>query len=105
MAYHIQLQLDLFEQQSSKQVLPTESRIVFTYGLSSMTRKQATVLAEQSGYLVETSVTRKSNVLVVGTRRRTGESRKLSKARLQNLKIIDEDTFLAAINPKSANYS
>ena len=71
-------------------------RVVFTGNLESMTRREAKARAETMGARVTSSVSPKTDYLIVGP----GSGSKMKKASDLGVKILDEAAWLALINRK-----
>jgi len=70
--------------------------IMFTGGLSKMSRAEAKALVEKEGGKILGSISRKLDYLVVGDSKPT--SKKIEKAKLININIIDENNWYRLLN-------
>ena len=70
--------------------------IMFTGGLSKMSRAEAKALVEKEGGKILGTVSRKLDYLVVGDSKPT--SKKVEKAKQLNIKILDENSWYGLLN-------
>lgn len=75
----------------------SKKSIVFTYGLTGMTRKNAMEIAAKSGWCVADRITSNTAVLVVGSKKRVEKSSKQIRAERDGIKMIPEKEFLKFI--------
>jgi DNA ligase (NAD+) len=68
-------------------------RVVFTGELSHLTRKEAAALAESLGAMVQSDVTRTTDLVVAGDR----PGRKLSAAKRRGVRVLTERAFLELV--------
>ena len=74
--------------------------LMFTGGLSKMSRAEAKTLVEKEGGKIVGNVSRKLDYLVVGDSNPT--SKKIEKAKQMNTKIIDENTWYSLLNRRTS---
>lgn len=75
-----------------------QKQIVFTGGLSTMTRVEATKRARQFGAIMQGAVTRDTDFVILGAKRRGKSTKQLKAEQLVQLgydiQFIEEDDFL-----------
>ena len=84
-------ELNVSDFKTSKSGIFYGKTIMFTGGLSKMSRAEAKALVEKEGGKILGTVSKKLNYLVVGDSNPT--SKKVEKAKLMNVKIIDENSW------------
>lgn len=84
-------------------LVPFAGRVVVLTGkLEAYARNDAKAIIETLGGEVANSVTKRVNLLVVGSDKQESSSSKLDKAKKQSIEVWGEDDFLAAL--ESAGY-
>jgi len=89
-------ELNVTDFKTSKSGIFYGKTIMFTGGLSNMSRAEAKTLAEKEGGKIVSNVSRKLDHLVVGDSNPT--SKKVEKAKELNIRIIDESTWYDLLN-------
>jgi len=89
-------ELNVVDFQTSKSGIFYGKTIMFTGGLSKMSRTEAKALVEKEGGKILGTASKKLDYLVVGDSKPT--SKKVEKAKLLNIKIIDETNWYGLLN-------
>ena len=89
-------ELNVIDFTTSKSGIFYGKTIMFTGGLSKMSRAEAKALVEKEGGKILGTTSRKLDYLVVGDSKPT--AKKVEKAKLLNIKIIDEDKWYGLLN-------
>ncbi len=87
---------DINQDDAVKKTVLTGKKVVFTGSLSSMSRAEAKIVAEQMGAIVSSSISEKTDVLVYGS----DSGSKLKKAMELNIALYNEEQWLSAITTK-----
>jgi len=89
-------ELNVANFKTSKSGIFYEKTIMFTGGLSKMSRAEAKALVEKEGGKILGTASKKLDYLVVGDSKPT--SKKVEKAKQLNIKILDENTWYGLLN-------
>ena len=89
-------ELNVIDFTTSKSGIFYGKTIMFTGGLSKMSRAEAKALVEKEGGKILGTTSKKLDYLVVGDSKPT--TKKVEKAKLLNIKIIDEDKWYGLLN-------
>jgi len=89
-------ELNVVDFKTSKSGIFYGKTIMFTGGLSKMSRAEAKALAEKEGGKILGTTSKKLDYLVVGDSKPT--PKKVEKAKLLNIKIIDETSWYGLLN-------
>ena len=89
-------ELDITDFKTSKSGIFYGKTIMFTGGLSKMSRAEAKALVEKEGGKILGTVSKKLNHLVVGDSKPT--TKKVDKAKQLNIKILDENSWYGLLN-------
>ena len=89
-------ELSVIDFKTSKSGIFYGKTIMFTGGLSKMSRAEAKALVEKEGGKILGTTSKKLDYLVVGDSKPT--SKKVEKAKLLNIKIIDESSWYGLLN-------
>ena len=89
-------ELNVNDFRTSKSGIFYGKTIMFTGGLSKMSRAEAKALVEQEGGKILGSTSKKLNYLVVGDSKPT--TKKVEKAKQLNIKILDEKSWYGLLN-------
>jgi DNA ligase (NAD+) len=90
-------QLTILEAEKARTDSPVAGKtVVFTGSLEKMTRDEAKAMAERLGAKVSGSVSKKTDLVVAGP----GAGSKLKAAAELGIEVIDEDGWLALVDPK-----
>ena len=89
-------ELNVIDFTASKSGIFYGKTIMFTGGLSKMSRAEAKALVEKEGGKILGTTSKKLDYLVVGDSKPT--TKKVEKAKLLNIKIIDEDKWYGLLN-------
>ena len=89
-------ELDVNDFKTSKSGIFYGKTIMFTGGLSKMSRAEAKALVEQEGGKILGAASKKLDYLVVGGSKPT--SKKVDKAKQLNIKILDESSWYGLLN-------
>ena len=88
--------LTISDFKTSKSGIFYEKTIMFTGGLSKMSRAEAKALVEKEGGKILSALSKKLNYLVVGDSKPT--PKKIEKAKQLNIKILDENSWYGLLN-------
>jgi len=88
--------LNIIDFKTSKSGIFYGKKIMFTGGLSKMSRAEAKALVEKEGGKILGIVSKKLDYLVVGDSKPT--NKKIGKAKQLNIKILDENTWYRLLN-------
>jgi len=94
--YNLIKELKVIDFKTSKTGIFYGKTIMFTGGLSKMSRAEAKALVEKEGGKILGTTSKKLNYLVVGNSKPT--SKKLEKAKQLNIKILDENSWYGLLN-------
>ena len=97
--YNLINKLDVVSFKTSKSGIFYGKTIMFTGGLSKMSRAEAKALVEKEGGKILGTVSRKLDYLVVGDSKPT--SKKVEKAKQLNIKILDENGWYSLLNGRA----
>ena len=89
-------ELSITDFKTSKSGIFYGKTIMFTGGLSQMSRAEAKALAEKEGGKILGTISKKLDCLVVGDSKPT--TRKVDKAKQLNIKILDENSWYGLLN-------
>ena len=89
-------ELNIVDFKTSKSGIFYGKTIMFTGGLSKMSRAEAKALVEKEGGKILGTVSKKLNHLVVGDSKPT--TKKIDKAKQLNIKILDENSWYDLLN-------
>ena len=89
-------ELDIIEFKTSKSGIFYEKTIMFTGGLSKMSRAEAKALVEKEGGKILGSISKKLDYLVVGNSKPM--PKKIEKARQLNVETLDESSWYNLLN-------
>ena len=89
-------ELNVTDFKTSKSGIFYGKTIMFTGGLSKMSRAEAKVLVEKEGGKILGTASKKLDYLVVGDSKPT--SKKVEKAKQLNIKILDENSWYGLLN-------
>ena len=89
-------ELNITDFKTSKSGIFYGKTIMFTGGLSKMSRAEAKALVEKEGGKILGTVSKKLNHLVVGDSKPT--TKKVDKAKQLNIKVIDENSWYGLLN-------
>ncbi len=88
--------LNVIDFKTSKSGIFYEKTIMFTGGLSKMSRAEAKALVEKEGGKILGTASKKLDYLVVGDSKPT--TKKVEKAKELNIKILDENSWYSLLN-------
>ena len=94
--YNLIKELDVVSFKTSKSGIFYGKKIMFTGGLSKMSRAEAKSLVEKEGGKILGTLSKKLNYLVVGDSKPT--LKKIDKAKQLNIKILDENSWYSFLN-------
>jgi len=89
-------ELNVLDFKTSKSGIFYEKTIMFTGGLSKMSRAEAKALVEKEGGKILGTASKKLDYLVVGDSKPT--AKKVEKAKELNIKILDENSWYSLLN-------
>ena len=89
-------ELNVTDFKTSKSGIFYEKTIMFTGGLSKMSRAEAKALVEKEGGKILGTASKKLDYLVVGDSKPT--PKKVEKAKRLNIKILDENRWYSLLN-------
>ena len=89
-------ELNVTDFKTSKSGIFYGKTIMFTGGLSKMSRAEAKALAEKEGGKILGAASKKLDYLVVGDSKPT--TKKVDKAKQLNIKILDENSWYGLLN-------
>ena len=92
-------ELNVSDFKTSKSVIFYGTTIMFTGGLSKMSRAEAKALVEKEGGKILGAASKKLDYLVVGDSQST--SKKVEKAKQLNIKILDENSWYGLLNRRA----
>ena len=92
----VKKKLNVIDYKTSKSGSFYGKTIMFTGGLSKMSRAEAKAVVEKEGGKILGSASKKLNYLVVGNSKPT--TKKVDKAKQLNIKILDENSWYGLLN-------